>query len=69
MGNREAIARADPPLAPLLGSTYLRSRQASNRYPPFLVEESATGTITEATEWLIALRTDEHVPGAEDWDK
>jgi hypothetical protein len=45
-----------------------RLRHPVDRYPHFLIEEGATGTITEATEWLIALCMDEHVPGAEDWD-
>ena len=38
------------------------------RFPHFLIKEGATGRITEATESLIALRMDEFVPGAEEWD-
>jgi hypothetical protein len=43
-------------------------RREVKRFPHFLIDGGATGTITEATVSLIALRMDEFVPGAEDWD-
>jgi hypothetical protein len=38
------------------------------RYPHFIVEEGATGTITCSDEELVALRLDEVHEGAEEWD-
>lgn len=38
------------------------------RYPHFIVPEGATGTITHSDEELVALRMDEVIPGAEEWD-
>lgn len=38
------------------------------RFPHFWIAAGATGTVTEATENLIALRMDEHVHGAEEWN-
>ncbi|HEU4705579.1 MAG TPA: hypothetical protein VFS64_00130 [Solirubrobacterales bacterium] len=52
---------------PALGSRG-RLRHAVDRFPHFVVETGATGTVTEATESLIALRMDEFLPGAEEWD-
>jgi hypothetical protein len=42
-------------------------RRLVERFPHFWVAAGAEGTITEATE-LIALKMDEHVDGAEEWD-
>ncbi len=38
------------------------------RFPHFWIAAGALGTVTEASENLIALRMDEHVSGAEEWD-
>ncbi len=43
-------------------------RRIVERFPHFWIAAGATGTVTEATEDLIALRMDKHVPGAEAWD-
>ncbi len=48
--------------------TRVRLRRTVERYPHFSIEGGATGTITEAGEWLISLKMDEHIPGAEEWD-
>lgn len=45
-----------------------RLRHLVERFPHFQIEAGAEGTITEATEHLIALRMDRHVAGAEEWD-
>lgn len=46
----------------------VKLRREVERWPHFNIEAGATGTVTEASEHLICLRMDEHVPGAEDWD-
>jgi hypothetical protein len=38
------------------------------RFPHFWIAAGATGTVTEATDALIALRMDEYIPGAEEWE-
>ncbi len=38
------------------------------RFPHFWIAAGATGTVSEASENLIALRMDKHVYGAEEWD-
>lgn len=38
------------------------------RFPHFWISAGATGTVTAATDDLIALRMDEPIPGAEEWD-
>lgn len=38
------------------------------RFPHFWIAVGAAGTITEATVHLIALRMDEQISGAEEWD-
>lgn len=45
-----------------------RLRQAVDRFPHFVVEAGSMGTVTLATGSLIALRMDEPLPGAEEWD-
>ncbi|HET7444545.1 MAG TPA: hypothetical protein VFJ57_07800 [Solirubrobacterales bacterium] len=45
-----------------------RLRHEIERFPHFLIEAGATGTVAEASESLIALRMDDFVPGAEEWD-
>lgn len=52
---------------PAVGSRAML-RHEVERFPHFLIDGGATGTITEATESLIALKMDEFVPGAEAWD-
>lgn len=38
------------------------------RYPHFAVPKGAAGTVVHSDEWCVALRMDEHIPGAEEWD-
>jgi hypothetical protein len=45
-----------------------RLRRSVDRFPHFVALAGATGTVTEATESLIALRMDVPLPGAEPWD-
>jgi hypothetical protein len=45
-----------------------RLRRAVDRFPHFVAQAGATGAVTEATDSLIALRLDEVLPGAEEWD-
>lgn len=45
-----------------------RLRHEIERFPHFLIEKGATGTVVEASTSLIALRMDDFVPGAEEWD-
>lgn len=45
-----------------------RLLRSVDRFPHFVAGAGATGTVTEATESLIALRMDEPLPGAEEWD-
>jgi hypothetical protein len=45
-----------------------RLRRSVDRFPHFVAQVGATGTVTEATDSLIALRLDESLPGAEEWD-
>jgi len=42
-----------------------RLRRNVDRFPHFVPQASATGTVTEGTDSLIALRMDEPLPGAE----
>lgn len=52
---------------PVVGSRG-RLRRAVERFPHFVIGAGATGTVTEATESLIALRMDDLVAGSEEWD-
>lgn len=52
---------------PAIGSRG-RLRRSVDRFPHFVAGARATGTVTEATDTLIALRLDETLPGAEEWD-
>lgn len=45
-----------------------RLRRGVERFPHFRVEAGASGIVTEASEWLVALRMDDAVAGAEHWD-
>ena len=45
-----------------------RLRRNVDRFPHFIAKAGATGTVTEATDSLIAVRMDEVLPGAEEWD-
>lgn len=45
-----------------------RLRRDVDRFPHFVAHAGATGTVTEATESLIALRMDVPLSGAEAWD-
>lgn len=45
-----------------------RLRRGVERFPHFVIDAGATGTVTVATESLIALRMDDLVAGAEEWD-
>jgi hypothetical protein len=45
-----------------------RLRVPVERFPHFQVEAGAEGTLTEATDSLVALRMEETIPGAEEWD-
>ncbi|HSS43055.1 MAG TPA: hypothetical protein VLK37_10980 [Solirubrobacterales bacterium] len=45
-----------------------RLRRSVDRFPHFVAQAGATGTVTEATDSLIALRLDRFLPGAEEWD-
>jgi len=58
--------RAKSGLPPV--GTRARLRHEIERFPHFLIDEGATGTVVEASATLIALRMDEFVPGAEEWD-
>jgi hypothetical protein len=42
-----------------------RLRRSVDRFPHFVAHAGATGTVTEATDSLIALRMDVDLPGAE----
>lgn len=48
--------------------TRARLRHEVERFPHFLIEAGATGTVVEVSASLIALRMDDFVPGAEEWD-
>jgi len=39
-----------------------------DRFPFFLVEPGATGTVTEASDKLITVKMDAHIDGCEEWD-
>jgi len=45
-----------------------RLRRNVDRFPHFVAQGGARGTVTEATDSLITLRMDEALPGAEEWD-
>jgi hypothetical protein len=45
-----------------------RLRRNVDRFPHFVAQAGAAGTVTEATDALVALRMDEPLPGAEEWD-
>jgi hypothetical protein len=45
-----------------------RLRRSVDRFPHFVADAQLTGTVTEATDSLIALRLDRFLPGAEEWD-
>lgn len=45
-----------------------RLRRNVDRFPHFVAQAGASGTVTEATDSLIALRMDEALPGADEWD-
>lgn len=47
---------------PAVGSR-CRLRRGVERFPHFVIDAGATGTVTEATESLIALRMDDLVAG------
>jgi len=52
---------------PSLGSRG-RLRRSVDRFPHLVAQAGATGTVTEATDSLIALRLDELLPDAGEWD-
>lgn len=52
---------------PSVGDRYRLARNV-DRYPHFIAPTGATGTITQADGHGIALKLDEHLPGAETWD-
>jgi len=52
---------------PAIGSR-ARLRRGVDRFPHFVAQAGAMGTVTEATDSLIALRLDELLSGAEEWD-
>jgi hypothetical protein len=61
------MSRAASEQLPAVGSRG-RLRRNVDRFPHFIAQAGAPGTVTEATESLIALRLDKPLPGAEEWD-
>jgi hypothetical protein len=51
---------------PMIGAR-AQLRRRVDRFPHFAIEAGATGTITDVTDELVAMRIDSYVPGAEDW--
>lgn len=41
--------------------------RAVERFPFFIARAGMAGTVIEATEDLVSVRMDEHLPGAEEW--
>ena len=62
---------ADYPEPPKVGDR-IRLRREVNKYPHFIAERGATGTVVESAAdeicGLIVVKMDAHLPGAEDWD-
>jgi len=52
---------------PTVGDRYRLARDV-DRYPHFIAPSGAAGTITQADAHGIALKLDEPLPGAEEWD-
>jgi hypothetical protein len=51
--------------------TRVRLRHDVWRYPHFIAPMGATGTVVgheDSQPWTVAVRMDEHLDGAEDWD-
>jgi hypothetical protein len=63
----EILPIIDTRVSPPVGAR-VQLRHAVDRYPHFLAPEGATGTVTEATADVYAVRMDTHLDGAEDWD-
>lgn len=59
--------RSDVPSLPDVG-VRARLRRSVERFPHFVAEAGAAGTITTASEELIAMKLDRVLPGAEGWD-
>ncbi len=59
--------QSEMPSLPVVGAR-ARLRRRVERFPHFLVEAGGMGTITTATEKLIAMKMDLLVSGAEGWD-
>jgi hypothetical protein len=57
----------DVPSLPAVGAR-ARLRRSVERFPHFVAEEGAAGTITTAGEELIAMKLDRVLQGAEEWD-
>lgn len=51
---------------PVVGERYRVAHEVW-RYPHFIVEEGATGMIVESDDELVALKLDEVIEGAEEW--
>lgn len=48
--------------------TKVRLTRDVERYPHFTAEAGLTGTVTKFDEEIVAVRLDDPVPGAEEWD-
>jgi hypothetical protein len=48
--------------------TRVRLIHDEDRYPHFIAPKGATGTVVDPHGMNLAVRMDETVPGAEDWD-
>lgn len=48
--------------------TRVRLRRDVERYPHFIAPEGCEGTITHADQEMIAVKLDEAIEGAEEWD-
>jgi hypothetical protein len=59
--------QSDVPSLPAVGAR-ARLRRQVERFPHFVAEAGAAGTITTASEELIAMKLDRVLPGAEGWD-
>lgn len=48
--------------------TRVRLAQCEDRFPYFIADKGAVGTVTVDDEYLYAVKMDDHLQGCEEWD-
>ena len=48
--------------------TQIMLRRSIDRFPHFIVEQGATGTVVEFSDGLVRVKMDDHIEGCEEWD-